>query len=172
MAVYTIHEPVNPAPTVSRRAEEIVFVKEGFSWLAFLIGAPWLIIRGLWLEFLIIFAIFGVFASLFAALGVSFEAVRWIFLFLNLILGFEFHNLERWKLERKGYRLIGMVSGRDFAECERRFFEAWLPRAKAEWEMRSEGKAPPAAPSLSASAATGRPRVDEPIIGFLTTSER
>ncbi len=169
MAVYTIHEPLNPALAVMRRAEDIVFVREGFSWLAFLIGVPWLLIRGLWMEFLIGIALNGAIASVLGGAGIAPDAIGWIFLFLNLILGFEFHNLQRWKLERKGYALIGTVSGRDFAECERRFFEAWLPHAKAEWDARSEGKTLTPPPGISAPG--GRPRIDEPIIGFLPATE-
>ena len=33
----------------------------------------------------------------------------------------------RWALERRGWRTLGSVSGKTAAECERRFFEAWLP---------------------------------------------
>ena len=36
-------------------------------------------------------------------------------------------TIERWTLKRRGYEMIGTVSGRDVIECERRFFDSWLP---------------------------------------------
>ena len=35
--------------------------------------------------------------------------------------------IERWFFDNKGWNTIGSVTGRNLAECERRFFEAWLP---------------------------------------------
>ena len=46
---------------------------------------------------------------------------------IGLYLGFEVSTLERWMLDRAGWRMIGTVTGRNIAECERRFFETWLP---------------------------------------------
>jgi hypothetical protein len=39
----------------------------------------------------------------------------------------EADTLRRWSLERRGWRTLGTVSGKKTAECERRFFDAWLP---------------------------------------------
>jgi hypothetical protein len=44
-----------------------------------------------------------------------------------LIVGFEGNSLRRWQLERKGYVFLASVAGKGFEECERRFFDAWLP---------------------------------------------
>jgi hypothetical protein len=46
---------------------------------------------------------------------------------LNLLIGFEADTLRRWTLARRGWRTLGAVSGKTAAECERRFFDAWLP---------------------------------------------
>ena len=46
---------------------------------------------------------------------------------LHLLIGLEAHALRCWSLDRRGWRMLGSVSGRSLAECERRFFEAWLP---------------------------------------------
>ena len=36
MIVYTVHEPGIPAKSLDERADEVVFVKEGFTWWGFL----------------------------------------------------------------------------------------------------------------------------------------
>ena len=46
---------------------------------------------------------------------------------LNLLIGLEADTLRRWALERRGWRTLGSVTGKTAAECERRFFETWLP---------------------------------------------
>ena len=46
---------------------------------------------------------------------------------LHLLIGFEADTLRRWGLERRGWHTVGTVSGKTAAECERRFFDAWLP---------------------------------------------
>ena len=50
MTTYTVHEALIPPRELDRRADDIVFVKEGFSWWAFLAPLPWLLYRRLWLE--------------------------------------------------------------------------------------------------------------------------
>jgi hypothetical protein len=47
---------------------------------------------------------------------------------LSGVIGFEADSIRRWSLERKGWNFVGTVVGRNAAECERRFFETWLPR--------------------------------------------
>jgi len=55
---------------------------------------------------------------------------RWVGLAgwaLALMIVFEGDTLRRWALERRGWRTLGSVTGKTAAECERRFFETWLP---------------------------------------------
>ena len=55
---------------------------------------------------------------------------RWLglaALALNLLVGFEADTLRRWALERRGWRTSAPSPGKTAAECERRFFDAWLP---------------------------------------------
>ena len=46
---------------------------------------------------------------------------------INIYLGFEVSTLKRWMLEQTGWQTLGVVNGNSIAECERRFFESWLP---------------------------------------------
>jgi hypothetical protein len=37
----------------------------------------------------------------------------WAMIALQILVGFEARNLQRWTLERRGFRLMGVVQGRD-----------------------------------------------------------
>lgn len=126
MIVYTIHEPPNPPVDRLDRAAEFTFVRDGFSLLAALLGPVWMLVHGLWL------VLFGylVVATAIGAIAIAGVGAGWAMVLvvaLNVIVGFEWSSLRRWTLERRGWRSVGTVTGRNAAECERRFFESWLP---------------------------------------------
>ncbi len=127
MLVYTVHEPARPAKSPEERAEEVLFVKEGFTWWGFFFGPLWLLANALWLEFGIALVLTVALEAGLAAAGLKAEADLVVNLLTALIVGFEGHNLKRWNLERRGYRFITPVAGENCEECERRFFAAWLP---------------------------------------------
>ncbi|MGQ0672598.1 MAG: DUF2628 domain-containing protein [Hyphomicrobium sp.] len=139
--VYTAHEP--PAPTADRidRATEIVFVKDGFSWGAFLLGPLWLAANREWVGLAIYLLAAMALSSILKLLGAPLPAVILAFAALGLFLGFEAASLRRWSLSRAGWSELGTVSGRNAAECERRFFESWLP-AQPVIAMRAAAAAP------------------------------
>ena len=127
MRTYTIHERPDPAADRVDRAEALVFVKDGFSWAAALFAPLWLIVHRLWwplLGYVVLSAALQLPQLLF-----TFDQ-RWLglaALALNVLVGFEADSLRRWGLERRGWHTVGTVTGRTAAECERRFFDAWLP---------------------------------------------
>lgn len=127
MLTFTVHEPPNPPPDRLDRADALVFVKDGFSWGAAVLAPLWMLAHRLWWPLLGYIALSGAF-ELFRW-GTGFDQ-RWIVLAtvaLNLLVGFEADTLKRWALEKRGWRTLASVSGRTVDECERRFFEAWLP---------------------------------------------
>lgn len=127
MIVFTVHEPPHASADKLDRAEAIVFVRDGFSALAALLGPLWLLLNGLWLAWLIAIAVAGLGVGLFFA-GAPLPWVAALWLAVHLVIGFEGRNIERWTLERRGWTMVGSVTGQTIDECERRFFEAWLPR--------------------------------------------
>jgi uncharacterized protein DUF2628 len=127
MLTFTVHEPPNPPADRVDRAESLVFIKDGFSWLAALFAPIWLIAYRLWWPLLGFIVLGGGFELIKRLAGAD---QRWVglgMLAVNLLIGFEADTLRRWALERRGWRTLGSVTGRTAAECERRFFEAWLP---------------------------------------------
>ena len=127
MRTYTIHEQPDPPADRVDRAERLVFVKDGFSWAAALFAPLWFLLHRLWWPLVAYIAISAVIEI--AQQSASLDA-RWLGLAgvaLNLLIGFEADTLRRWGLERRGWRMIGTVTGVSEADCERRFFDSWLP---------------------------------------------
>ena len=128
MLIYTVHEPGRPAQALDERADGVVFVKEGFTGWGFLFGPLWLLFNGLWIELVLALLLSAGAAALLIESGLEQnQASGLVNLLLMLIIGFEGNSLKRWRLERKGYVFLASVAGKNFEECERRFFDAWLP---------------------------------------------
>ena len=102
-------------------------MREGFSLFAFVLPPIWMLANRLWLVlvgYLVILALRLWPDPLFEIPD------HWRYyatLALNLLVGFEADTLERWTLDRRNWRMVGTVSGNNFDECERRFFESWVP---------------------------------------------
>jgi hypothetical protein len=150
VTVYSVYEPSSEAAVLALRADRLAFVKEGFSWIAFLVPALWLFFYRMWLE-LIVFLV-G-FAALELAFGTSDQGKTlfgWISLGLFLLFAFEANDLRAASLERRGYRLVGLASGRDRGQAELSFFRTWLPEQEKQArtpdhapEKRETGSSPP-----------------------------
>jgi hypothetical protein len=127
LAEYTVYEPRIPAADPVDRAEQLVFVKDGFHWWAAILPALWLIVKGLWLELLVCLVVVGALTSGLDALGVNGSVGGTLLLIAQLVFGFEAGTIQSAALERRGWRQVGYVEGRNLADSERRFFADWLP---------------------------------------------
>jgi hypothetical protein len=127
MLTCTVHEPPSPPADRIDRAESLVFVKDGFAWLALLFAPFWLMAYRLWwpLAGYVLLSTLLQVAARTATLDPGW--VGFAGFAINLLLALEADTLRRWSLERRGWRTIGTVTGKTAAECERRFFDAWLP---------------------------------------------
>ncbi|MBU2533032.1 MAG: DUF2628 domain-containing protein [Alphaproteobacteria bacterium] len=126
-SVYTVHEQPDPPADREDRAERLKFVREGFSLFAFLVPPLWMIANRLWLVLIGYFLLLGALHGLITLLEIPEHWRYYTTLAVSLLVGFEADSLERWSLERRDWRTIGSVSGSSFEECERRFFEFWVP---------------------------------------------
>ncbi len=127
---YTIYEPREVKKDLVARADELVFVKDGFSGWAMLAAPFWMIYHRLWIPligFVIALTVLQTIAHLF---GAPEESNGLLFVGLSLGFGFLANDIRRILLERRGYRLVGAVAGHSQIECERRFFANWLPLAE------------------------------------------
>ncbi len=126
VAVFTIHEPPNPPADRIDRAEALVFVPDGFSFGAALFAPLWLFSHRLWGALAAYLVAASALAAVLMAAGTN---AAWISLALvatHIWIGFEAPEFHRRSLTAQGWGEAGSVSGRDLAECERRFFDSWL----------------------------------------------
>jgi hypothetical protein len=157
MPTFTVHEPPNPPADRSDRAEALAFVKDGFGWGAALFAPVWLIVHRLWWPLVGYVVASGLLEAGRMALPAAGDWITLAGIALHLVIGFEAGALRRWALGRRGWRTVAVVSGRTTADCERRFFEAWLPAQPV--------IAP--APAGGGSGGFGESRRQVPVIGAL-----
>lgn len=151
MAVYTVHEPPLRAADALRDPECFVFVRDGFYFWAFVIAALWMLWHRMRLALLIYFLMAAGLETAMHYAGASAVVVAVVALLLSLLVGIEAGTLRRFTLSRRGWRHIGVVSGDDLEDAERRFFDAWVRQAPQE---RAE---PPPVPQ-SAAVSPRMPR--------------
>jgi hypothetical protein len=128
---YLVYEPPNPPEEPIKRAERMVFVREGFSWMAFLFTPFWLLFNRMWLAFFLYVIAMMALSAAFVAADLDQHWLTIASLAVHLAIGFEAGSLRRWSLERRRWRMLGAVVGPSLFECERRFFEAWLDQRPA-----------------------------------------
>ncbi|MGJ0397488.1 MAG: DUF2628 domain-containing protein [Methylocystis sp.] len=121
MAIFTVHVPRTAAGQLPA-PDKIVFLRDGFSWPAFLFGPFWLAWRrawtvaGLWTLLLVALALLA------WKLRVSREGISLLTFALAVWLGFEGERLVGWNLARRGYVERDLVVGEDIDEAETVFF--------------------------------------------------
>jgi hypothetical protein len=79
-------------------------------------------------------------------------------LLMHLLVGLEAATLQRWTLQLRGWRQLGVVSGTNYEGAERRFFDFWVGQMSR--------PAAPAAPSQPTSPAMRVPQASSEIIGL------
>ncbi len=109
-------------PIACESAEQLVFVKDGYAWLAALVPPLWLLWKRMWLEFAIYVGGTGLLVWLLTSAGAT-DVGNALLLIIQIVFGFEAGALYSASLERRGWRLVGTVSGRNAEDAERRFLE-------------------------------------------------
>lgn len=127
MQTYTVHEQPLPQADRADRAEDLRFVKDGFSWLTLIFPPLGFIRAQLWLELGAYLVAMTGLMMIFNAIGLGPAWSGLVMMAINAFLAFEMSSLQRAAYERRGWTMAGTVSGASLDECERRFFENWLP---------------------------------------------
>lgn len=120
MGIWTVWENDRFEPAV--RPVQARFVKDSFSWLAFLFPPLWLIANRMWVVLLLTALVVGGIVTAVAAIDP--RAAAAVAVALMLWFGFEARALKRWALARRGWTLTGVVEGTRFRNAERRYFSA------------------------------------------------
>lgn len=124
---FTVHEQPNPPADREERAERLKFVREGFSLFAFILPPLWMLANRLWLVLILYLLVLGALHGLITLFEIPDHWRYYATMAVNLLVGFEADVLQRWTLDRRSWRMIATVSGENYEECERRFFEHWVP---------------------------------------------
>jgi Protein of unknown function (DUF2628) len=126
MAIYAVFEPPVRDEEHVDYAERFAFVRDGFSWAAFLFGPFWML-RHLLIGELIGWTILVVAIAILARLVPLPSDTIWLVLVLLAILvGLEAATLRQWALRRRGWHEAGIVAADDLEAAERRFFDGWV----------------------------------------------
>lgn len=151
MKTYTVHLPAGTTG-LSDIAERAIFIRDGLAWWALFFPFIWLIWHRLWIAL-------AIFVSLSVVIAVAGETLPHggsialvLGLVVNFVVAFEGNEMRRWKLSRYSYEVAGIVSGRNIAEAELRFFD----------ETAGTPVSPSDRPGLRASEAPAAPRRPAP----------
>ena len=150
MSVYTVHEPPLRAGAAASDVERFAFVRDGFSWWAFLFAPLWMLRHRMWLVLIGYVVVAGAIEIPVKMSGAPALATSLIGLLISLLVALEAGTLRRFTLGGRGWKNLGVVSGDDLEDAERRFFDAWLQRKS------SPSNGPPAPMPGPASAAPNR----------------
>jgi hypothetical protein len=158
MSIYTVYEPPLKAHESAPNPERFVFVRDGFSFWAFLLAPWWMLRHRLWLALTgyIILAIALSVALRFAGASTTVTLIAGAL--FSFLVGFEAATLRRFKLSRRGWKNVGIVVGDDLESAERRFFDAWVNKSWADKSWVNKSWA-------DQSAADGAPRASSPAMG-------
>src|SRR5215203_2150323 len=109
MSIYTVHEPPLKAGESAPDPDRFVFVRDGFSFWAFLLAPLWMLRHRLWLEFIVFALLTGGITFGLRRLGIAESAGGLVWFLLSVLVGIEASSLLRWKLSRRGYENLGVV---------------------------------------------------------------
>ena len=123
MALYSVYLPRSVTAEGRNPAENALFIKDGFSWGAFLVPFIWLSWHRVW-RWLLVYIVFetAIF-SLGERLGLSTQMLSAIGLLVMLFVGVSARDWLAVTLERRGYRLADIVQGMTQEDAEKRFFD-------------------------------------------------
>ncbi len=122
MNVYTVHYRQEVANSLAGLSEDAVLVKDGFSWPALLFPLIWFLMNRMWIPAVIYLAFEVVLLTVAAWIEVPGQIVLICTIAVNLILGFEGHALLRWNLARRRFHERAIVTARNLADAEYKFF--------------------------------------------------
>jgi hypothetical protein len=158
MAVYIVYQPPARAAEAASSPEQFVFVRDGFSFWAFVLPPLWMLWRRLWLVLLIYVLAVAALQGGLRLGGGSVTAIVIVAVLIRLLVAMEAGTLRRWTLGRRGFQEVGIVSAADLEEAERRFYVSWV-------KARAAGVPPRVQLPVLDNAVSG-PASSVPIVGL------
>lgn len=125
MSAYVIMKPPNGISADAR------LLRDGFSWLAFLVSPLWLLWHRLWLEALFVFLTMSVFNAVGDATGHGAIGMAMSVL-VSLFIGLEGQRMRLAALSRGGWRESGVIEADGETDAETRYALEAAERPKQE----------------------------------------
>src|SRR5258705_2323861 len=126
MAVYTVHQPPLKKYEAAADPERSAFVRDGFSFWAFLFGPLWMLRHRMWLVLIGYIVVAIAMQVGLRLVGASSASMTFAAFMLALLVGMEAGTLRRFTLGRRRWRNIGTIVGGDRELVEQRFFDSWV----------------------------------------------
>ncbi len=126
MAIYTVHEPPLKGEESAPSPERFVFVRDGFSFWAFLLAPLWMLRYRLWLVFAGYVLVTVALQIGLRVIGASSTVMLTVGVLFSLLVGFEAATLRRFTLAHRRWKIVGVVVGDNLESAERRFFDVWV----------------------------------------------
>ena len=130
MPVYTVHAPVMTNAGIAA-ADRFAFVRDGFHFWAALAGVVWLAWHRLWLALIGWIVLTMAMEIGLIRLGAGTTAILLADVLVAVLMGFEAASLRRWTLSRRNWRQLDIVVADDEETAERRFFDRWTAKQRA-----------------------------------------
>jgi hypothetical protein len=155
MSVYTVYAPPPKRGQSAPDPERFLFVRDRFSFWAFLLPPLWMLRHRLWLAFILYLIVIVAVEFALGAIGASRGVMITAALLLSVLVGLEAATMRRRALARRGWSNIGIVLGDDLEAAERRFFDSWVMHSGRNGKPRASSQPAPSVPNLR------RPRASE-----------
>ena len=124
MRVYTVHvcgETLEP--------KDMVLVRESFCWPAFLFDVFWALYHRTWSALLVLATALCVVGGIGYWQLISTPILLLVLFGWRILVGFHGNDWRRTGLERRGFRMLDVVTGADDMSAARRFFDRITERS-------------------------------------------
>ena len=125
--IYTVHVPRDAFDPVAA-AERARFIRDGFSWGAFVFGPFWFIRHGSVIGLAINLALLGGAFALQRLAGLNPVVLPGLSLLVALFIGIEGSALLRWSTDRRRFNCVDVISAMSREEAEHHFLRRWASR--------------------------------------------
>ena len=119
------------APAATDPDRDTVFIRDGFSWMAFLFSLPWLLFRRLWLAAVIAVALYLLSIYIAETYGLDMLPIAFSFL-LSLWVSLEGGEARVRRLERLGWTVERVLAAQTVSDAEEIYFTEKAVQARRE----------------------------------------
>ena len=140
MQSFTVHRRRRTIGNPEAEADATVFVRDTFSWAAFIVPVLWALYHRLWLVLVGFIAVAMALNLAITLAGLPEFVNAMASLALQFLFAAEARDLRRWTLERRGYDLVAVIVAENFDQAETRYFREWTDTIARHREEQASGE--------------------------------